>query len=135
MLTRTRELVSTTQIKRRILSEVKKFITTTCADDLQLLETVGTGPIEFRIRFIRAFPNGTVDETIANRVFAFLSEQVVKKFGDAASVSELLDSVEVFDTSPPTEAEIEDAWEFDSATSEEAKRLFDLPTGAHRKEH
>lgn len=124
--------VTKAPIKHVVMRHVKKFIMDTVTDDLQLLEVVGGGPFQFRVRFIKAFPAGMVDESIANHVFAFLSDQVVRKFGDQHTTRELLDSLEVVQHAPPTESEIEESFVIESASSEEARRLFNLPTGDTR---
>jgi len=133
MLLKIRETgVRSGPVKQVIMRHVRKFIQDTVTDDLQLLEVVGGGPFQFRVRFIKAFPAGMVDETIANHVFAFLSDVVVRKFGDAHTTKELLDSLEVVQHAPPTAQEIADGWQIESASSEEARRAFGLPTGDTR---
>lgn len=125
--------VSSYRLKRRIQAEIRKTMLDIAGDDLVLLECVGAGPFTWRTRFLRAFPRGTVDETIANKVYAFFCGEVVRRFGDTP-VQQLLDALEVNVERPPTETEIDEAWEFHSGSSEEAKRLFDLPSGEYRRE-
>lgn len=115
-------------LKKWVQFHIRKFILDTCADDLQLLEVVGGGPFQFRVRFIKAFPQGAVDETVANHVFAFLSARVVQQFGDVP-VGDLLDAMEVREVRPPTDEEVAESWEIHSQSTEEARRLFNLPTG------
>lgn len=118
-------------MKRWVQFHIRKFILDTCQDDLQLLEVVGGGPFQFRVRFIKAFPQGAVDETVANHVFAFLSARVVEQFGDTP-VSELLDSLEVQIREAPTEEQVMADFKIHSESSEEARRFFNLPTGDER---
>lgn len=120
--------VSSYAIKQRIKQQIREVMLALSSDDLTLLEVVGRGEQAFRIIFIRNFPRGTVDETVANHVFAFLCAQVVQRFGNTP-VSQLLDALEVNVERPPTDEEIEDSWEIHTASSEEARRAFGLPTG------
>ncbi len=125
--------VSSVRLKQSINAQIRMTMLSICQDDLTLLEAVGRGEQAWRINFLRAFPKGTVDETVANKVFAFFCAQVVQKFGNTP-VGELLDALEVNVERPPTEREIDEAWEFTSGSSQEARRLFDLPTGDYRRE-
>ena len=125
--------VSGVRLKRAINDQIRQTMLAISGDDLTLLECVGQGEFAWRLRFIKAFPRGTVDETVANKVFAFFCGEVVRRFGDTP-VSELLNAIEVNVERPPTQDEIDNAWEFHSGSSEEARRLFDLPTGDVRKE-
>lgn len=119
--------VSSARLKDEIKAQVRQVMLL-AQDDLWLLEAVGRGEQTFRITFIRAFPRGTVNETIANKVFAFFCAQVVQRFGNTP-VRELLDALEVNVKRPPTNEEIESSWEITTASSEEARRAFGLPTG------
>lgn len=125
--------VSSMRLKRAVNDQIRRVMLDISSDDLTLLECVGRGAFFFRTTFIRAFPRGTVDETVADKVFAFFCAQVVQKFGDTP-VSQLLDAMEVHVERPPTETEIDNAWEFSSASSQDARRAFDLPTGDYRKD-
>ena len=125
--------VSSYRLKKRIQAQIRMTMLEIAGDELVLLEVVGRGEQAWRINFLRAFPRGTVDETIANKVFAFFCGEVVRRFGNTP-VSELLDALEVNVERPPTQTEIDESWEFHSGSSQEARRLFDLPTGDYRKD-
>lgn len=138
MLLKSREGIDSHALKKRIQGQIRQVMLDTVSDDLQLLEVVGRGEQTWRINFLRAFPRGAVDETIANKVFAYFCGEVVRRFGNVP-VSQLLDALEVNVERPPTLDEIEEGWEIHTASSEEARRLFDLPTGdaykPKREEH
>lgn len=92
------------------------------ANPITLLTVVADGPFNFRRKFIaEGLSMGmAVDENVANGVFHFLSEQVVRRYGQPAG--KVLDQIEV--KTPPTEQEIEASWVHEVESSYEAKRLF-----------
>lgn len=95
-----------------------------------LSEATSVGPVAFRNKFRQAFAGLPVDDEVANRVYAFLCGQVVRRarqFGveteTPSALLDYLDKTEVTKTAP-TQDEIERAWEIESGSSEEGKRHF-----------
>jgi hypothetical protein len=113
---------SNNRLKAHTNGWVRSIMLGIAANPIVLLETVAAGPFQFRVRFIReGLSLGmAVDETVANAVFHFFSEQVVKRYGQTAG--RVLDQLDI--RTPPTEKEIEDAWVHDVESSYDAKRLF-----------
>jgi hypothetical protein len=102
----------------------------TAADGVMLLEVLAAGPSTWRNLFRDAFkhtrlPSPVLDK-FADHQFALFARVCVWRFG-TSNYKQLLDSVE--EKTPPTEKEINDAWEVDSGSSEEGRRHFYGPDG------
>ncbi len=89
-----------------------------CSNRLLLLEIVAGGPFYWRRIFYKTFRGLAVNEDIADLMFALF------KVRAGENPANQLDQF-VPKKAPPTDAEIDAAWEHDwSHTSEEARRLF-----------
>jgi hypothetical protein len=93
-------------------------------DPQMLLEVVAGGPDHWRRNFLSAFRGHRgVDSGIADLLFLGFRERLISFYGgeDAAQTAMLaLDKLEV--TTPPTQKEIDDAWEVESASSEDGRQ-------------
>ncbi len=96
------------------------------SDPIVLFQVVAGGERLWRTTFMREFRgNKLVTDDIADLLFRGFCEHVVNVHGgmDAAQTATLaLDSYEPI--TPPTDREIEDAWEVDSASSEDGRRAM-----------
>lgn len=110
--------------------QLKNTMLGIAGDPVTLLEVVCRGPIEWRNRFLASFRGWPVDADVADRLFAFFSDQVLQQFKVDTAVeveapkvaADLLDRLEM--PTPPTPAEIDAAWEIESHSSEEGRRHF-----------
>jgi hypothetical protein len=91
-----------------------------------LLSIVAGGPQQWRNTFLHECRGLAVDDHVADMVFRFFCERVREMYGGAPA-GLVLDSLEV--SSPPTQREIDDAWEVDSQSSEDGRRYFYGPDG------
>lgn len=119
-------------LKEGLAAHIKRSIRVLMVDALadQLLhaEIVAAGLVNFRQAFgkdMGAFFDGNRAQcdTLAEVVFNFLRGQWSQKYPDI-SPEFFLDKVEI--VSPPSEAEIEDAWEVEIGSSESAmKQMYE----------
>lgn len=101
------------------------------SDEPTLAAVVAGGPVHWRLNFQRVFRGYPVDEAIADTVFRFFCDQFLKRVGPGVSAAAFLDAIEPI--TPPTQKEIDEAWEIDSASSEAGRRAFYGP-GGHPQE-
>lgn len=96
-----------------------------------LLQVVADGPKKHRISLMREAVKGNlaIDENVCNMVFKFFCEQVQKAYG--VSAGKALDNLDVStpETDKEFQARVDRSWTFESASSEMAKRLLQLPSG------
>jgi hypothetical protein len=94
------------------------------ADPWVLCEVVGRGPFQWRRAFLDAmhaagFP--LTDETVANELFSFFCVRVQQLAGSDAPAQTLaghfLDQLDVDQPHVPTEHEIAESWELESAST------------------
>ena len=88
-------------------------------DDLMLAEVVAQGQFKWRATFIQAFKGFPVSVDLADKLFYFFEQRHKFVFG-GLSPKFVLDKMEV--TTPPTQAEIDQAWEVESGSTEAGKR-------------
>lgn len=112
-------------LKRDIKREIRLLMNNLLANPIALLEAVGRGPFEWRRQVMKNFP-GMLDENAANALYAKLDHEARQQF-PGLTPSQALDAVAPI--TPPTDKEIDDAWEIDSSSTEEARRWFYGPDG------
>jgi hypothetical protein len=115
------------KLKVETLHAINSTMSSVAGDTPTLLAVVAGGPAEWRNRFMSVTRGLAVNEDVADKLFAFFANQVVKRYGRELSAGKLLDSLEVI--SPPTDKEIADSWEVESSSSEEGRRFFYGPDG------
>ena len=110
---------------------IATYIQQRLATPVTLAETVAAGPFAWRTGMLRELKGFLVDEAIADNAFNFLKAQweveATRQGAPGMSVETFLNKVEV--PTPPTAREIADAWEVESASSEEGKRQMYGPGG------
>lgn len=115
------------RMKAFTLNAIQSTMLNIAGDTPTLLEVVAGGQFRWRHTFARAFAGLPVDDQIALAMFAFFCDQVERRFGHAMRAAEMLDALEV--AAPPSQREIDDAWEVESFSSEEGRRYFYGPDG------
>ena len=114
---------------------VRKLLLDVLLDRIHHAEIVAAGVFRFRTEFIKdigpVFGNkrAPADE-LANRVFTFFRVQWREKY---PSVTPEMFLNRVNPVSPPTEKEIEDAWEVEIGSSDKAMRQLYEGSARHRK--
>ena len=93
------------------------------AQPMVLVYTVASGPEMFRQQFLREYRGFLVDRNIADNVFRFFCEQVVRRWGTTPP-KVILTDLEKAHKSPPTQEEIDRAWRVDIASSEDGMARF-----------
>ena len=129
----TRSLTLAEQRAKTTKEFIDALMLTVVSDDVILCEVVAGGPIAWRNACAKEWPLMAFNTDICNKMFHCFSTQVIQRFGanlgpgivtaDGAPTqiaSAVLDKMEP--ETPPTEAEINAAWEIDSASSYEAKK-------------
>lgn len=111
-------------MKAEVAANVKQLMRDIISDQLFHAEVVAAGEFHFRGAFGKQFGafydgNRSGCDDLANVVFRFAREVWGRKYPDIAPGA-FLDNVRI--TAPPTEAEIEDAWEIEIGSSESAMR-------------
>ena len=103
---------------------IRKMMVTVLMDRILHAEIVAAGVFRFRTEFVRDLgpawgkARGPADE-LANHLFSFFRVQWAEKY-PAEPPQWFLDKVRLL--SPPTEAEIDDAWEVEIGSSDAAMR-------------
>ncbi|MFA5945119.1 MAG: hypothetical protein WC876_11715 [Candidatus Thermoplasmatota archaeon] len=110
------------KMKAQTLYALNNLMAGVAGDTQTLLEVVAGGPTHWRQNCLRVCAGLAVDENIADSLFRFFAERVVAQFGRELSAARLLDALEV--ASPPSQREIDDAWEVESFSSEDGRRYF-----------
>lgn len=101
-----------------------------------LLRVVADGPVKHRIAFLREAAKAqlAVDENVCSMIFRFFCQQVQKQYGEDP-IAKILDGLHV--STPETDAEfgkrVAESWEYESGSSEMAKRAMGLPSGTGGK--
>jgi hypothetical protein len=94
-------------------------------DELKLAEVLAAGRLTWRNNFATATRGLPVDDGIADRIWLYFEGQWrVKAREHHLTPKQWLDKVEVVEHRPPTEKEIEDAWEHDVFSREDARIKF-----------
>jgi hypothetical protein len=114
-------------MKAHTVHAVDVLMKSIAGDTPTLLSVVAGGEMCWRNHCLSVCRGLAVDERIADGLFAFFADQVVRRFGRERSAGQLLDSLEV--SSPPSQREIDHAWEVESSSSEEGRRFFYGPDG------
>lgn len=114
---------------------VKALMHQVLADAVYHAECVAAGPFRFRQAFTGDFGvywgNARADcDRLADITFRFFEVQWRRRH-PGVSAAQFLDRVEI--VSPPTEAEIEDAWEIEIGSSDSAMRQMYEGSARHRK--
>src|SRR5262245_49717112 len=107
-------------LKNETNRKIRELMMGVAGQPLTLYQVVAGGPVFFRQNFLHAFRGLAVDDHIANMVFMFFCEQVVKRHPAAGETAKqiattVLDAAEV--PSPPTQAEIDHAWVHEVASA------------------
>lgn len=110
------------RMKAQTVQALTQIMSSVGGDTQTLLEVVAGGPKMWRHSLLSTCHGLAVDEAVADGMFAFFCRRVQAQFGRDQSAGQLLDNLEVF--TPPTQREIDDAWEVDSFSSEEGRRYF-----------
>lgn len=96
-------------------------------DDLKHAEVLGGGKTLWRNNFFAATRGLPVNEDVADKIWFYFEVQwnvKAQKQGHTLTPKQWLDKVEVSENRPPTEREIEDAWEHDVFSDEEHRRKY-----------
>jgi hypothetical protein len=112
------------ELKVRTVVAVNDTVLTILANTPLLLEVVARGPAEWRSNFMHAHRGLAVNEGMADHLFRFFADHVVRRFGREHSANELLDAMEITVDRPPTQREIDESWEIESHSSEAGRRYF-----------
>lgn len=110
--------------------QIQQTLIEFCSNARLLSEAVAEGPVTWRNKFRASFVGLPVNDEVANRCYAFLCREVVRRarlYGvETPTASALLDHLDKVETpkTTPTADEIEDAWVIESGSSEEGKRHF-----------
>lgn len=124
-----------------VVDNLKKVMFDIASDPEMLLEVVGQGFETFHRTTVRAFAPFPVDDQITRRMFKFFAERVVRIFGPNAdgSIDPYAVAKNVLDTmekpSPPTQDEIDRAWEIEDMSSQAGQRWYHETVGEHPQEH
>jgi hypothetical protein len=124
------------QKRQDTLDAIQHLMVGIAASPIELMEVVAAGAQVFRNRFRREFRGLAVDDNVANSVFAFFCQKVcdIRMAEQAQQLAgQFLDDVEVNERRLPTAQEIEDSWEVEIHSSEEAMGLFYEGSARHRK--
>lgn len=104
---------------KAVIGQIMNAITT---DELKLAEVLAAGRFDWRKNFALATRGLMTDDGIADRIFAYFEGQWrVKQREHGKTPGQWLDKVEVTVTRPPTEREIEDGWEHEVFSKEDAR--------------
>lgn len=119
------------ELRLTVRQHIRNLMYEITSDPLRCAEVVGAGPFDFRRAFLKVFKGMPVNDDVANKVFAFV-EMKFQSYYPLQTAKQVLDGADV--PSParkPTEAEIDAAWEFESASDPEfVKETYaDLPSG------
>lgn len=117
-------------VKQVTMNAIGAILRHIAGDELRLLETVAAGPYHFRVTVLRASHGLAIDDHVANLMYAFLERKVKERY-PTYTPKQALDSLEVLTPHVPTQEEIDNGWEIESASSPEAnkKHYADLPSG------
>lgn len=118
-------------LKLTVRQHIRNLMLEIASDPLRCAEVVGAGPFHFRQAFLKVFKGMPVNDDIANKIFAFV-ETKFESYYPLQSAKQVLDAAFVPSPErPPTEAEIDAAWEFESASDPQfVKEMYgDLPSG------
>jgi hypothetical protein len=111
-------------LSRELTDKIGHLMKGVAADPFLLYEVVAGGQMHFRNTFLREFAGYPVDGNLADLVFGFFCQQVVKRHpgGETAerTAADYLDAAEV--KSPPTAEEIERSWVHEVFSSEDGRR-------------
>lgn len=122
-------------------NNIRQTMVSIASNPIRLAEVVAGGPYHWRLNFLRGMHGLAVDENVADSIFKFFCEKLIALHPDADALraadvdpakvaGAYLDQVEV--ATPPTQEEIEKAWELDIASSDEAMKLFYEGSARHR---
>jgi hypothetical protein len=125
-----REARSADEVRRHDTA-IARVMTDIAADPWVLCEVVGRGPLQWRSAFVDAMHSAGLPlatDEIADRLFAFFCLQLQKLAHSDDRPQTLarhyLDHMEVEEPPHiPTEREIADSWELESASSDEGQRF------------
>jgi hypothetical protein len=120
------ELAMKHELAGLIKTAVKTVIRVALQDQKTHAEFVARGRFHFRQQFTKEIGiffdgNRSQADDLANHVYGFLQDAWTRRYPDMTP-GYVLDKHE--EVSPPTEAEIDDAWELEIGSSDEALRLF-----------
>lgn len=119
------------ELRLTVRQHIRNLMYEITSDPIRCAEVVGAGPFDFRRAFLKVFKGMPVNDDIANKIFAFV-EMKFKTYFPLMTAKQVLDQAFVPSPErPPTEAEIDEAWEFESASDPEfVKEAYgDLPSG------
>jgi hypothetical protein len=121
--------------RKATMDAIGHMMTGIAANPITLMEVVAAGVFTFRQRFLREMRGFAVDANVADSVFRFFCHKVTQQHGlhlDPHVVAgAYLDAVEIH--TGPTQEEIDNAWEVEIHSSEDAMRLFYDGSARHRK--
>jgi hypothetical protein len=100
---------------------IQQVMLTIAGDLVTLLEVVAGGPELWRNRFHAGMRPWPVNDYIADHCFRFFCQRLTAQF-PGCTAGELLDALDV--PTPPTQREIDAAWQIDSASSEDGRKFF-----------
>lgn len=107
---------------KRGIGAVEAHMMNVLEDDTLHAFILGGGKTNYRNVFAREFRAFKgIDDNMSEMLWDLFVSQWRQKFGHA-SPKHYLDKLEI--QRPPTEKEIDDAWVFDSASSDDARRHF-----------
>lgn len=127
MLLKTKRETAADRHRAQTLSAIDDIMRHVAGNAPLLLEVVAGGPHKWRSEFLKSCAGLAVDTDIADRLFAFFCQQVQYRYGHGITAGAVLDKLEL--PSPPTQREIDDAWEVESFSSEAGRRYFYGPDG------
>jgi hypothetical protein len=111
--------------------QIEHVFYTVLNDDLLCAEVIAGGRHRWRQQFFAAFSpyRRLLDETMPDLLFRAFERLFVQKHGERfglaepqPTASQYLDAVEVDERRPPTQQEIDESWEVESASSEAGRR-------------
>ena len=111
---------------------IASYIQWAVGDVERLNRIVADGASAWRNRFRADLRGWPVDDAMAEQAWRFLCDQQALRHPEMAA-GKVLDALEVNERRPPTEKEIADGWEVESASSDEGRRALYGP-GGHPKE-
>ena len=112
------------QIAHTLKDTIRELMLGVAGDPFLLYEVVAAGPFFFRQTFLRTFRAYPVNDHLADLIFKFFCDQVVRRHpgGENAqqTATDVLDGMDV--KAPPTAQEIERSWVHEVFSSEGGRR-------------
>lgn len=113
------------QNARRTLIEIERHMEDVLADDLLLAYILAAGRALYRVNFLREFQSFKgLDRQMPELLWRLFLHTWQQRYGGTRP-GQYLDAVHI--VTPPTDKEIEDAWVWESASSDEARRYYGVP--------